>query len=58
MTLQLTLMTGLESAQTEGFIDSFADAVHITRNLKATGAETAIWEPWLIEQYGSDVAGN
>jgi len=36
----------------EGFIDSFADAVHITRNLRATGAETAIWEPWLIGHFG------
>jgi hypothetical protein len=37
----------------EGFIDSFADAVRVTQNLKATGAETAIWEPWLVVQYGS-----
>jgi len=34
-----------------GFIDSFDDAVRVTRNLKETGAETAIWEPWLIVQY-------
>jgi hypothetical protein len=37
----------------EGFIDSFADAVRITQDLKATGAETSIWEPWLVVQYGS-----
>ena len=37
----------------EGFIDSLADAVRVTRDLKATGAETAIWEPWLVVQYGS-----
>ena len=36
-----------------GFIDSLADAVRVTRDLKATGAETAIWEPWLVVQYGS-----
>jgi hypothetical protein len=39
-----------------GFIDSFADAVRVTRNLKATGAETAIWEPWLVVQYGNGSA--
>jgi hypothetical protein len=37
----------------EGFIDSLPDAEHVTQNLKATGAETAIWEPWLVVQYGS-----
>jgi hypothetical protein len=36
-----------------GFIDSFDDAIRVTRNLKATGAETAIWEPWLVVQYGT-----
>jgi hypothetical protein len=36
-----------------GFIDSFADAVRVTENLKATGAEPAIWEPWLIVRYDS-----
>jgi hypothetical protein len=36
-----------------GFIDSFADAVQVTQNLKARGAERAIWEPWLVVQYGS-----
>lgn len=35
-----------------GFIDSFSDAVRVTENLKATGAEPAIWEPWLVVQYG------
>ena len=34
-----------------GFIDSFNDAVRVTENLKATGAEPAIWEPWLVVQY-------
>ena len=34
-----------------GFIGSFADAVHVTEHLKATGAEPAIWEPWLVVQY-------
>jgi hypothetical protein len=37
-----------------GLIDSFADVVRITEHLKATGAELAIWEPWLVVQYGSD----
>jgi hypothetical protein len=36
----------------EGFIDLLADAVRVTQNLKATGAETAIWVPWLVVQYG------
>ncbi len=36
-----------------GFIDSLEDAVRITRDLKATGAETAIWEPWLVVQYAA-----
>jgi hypothetical protein len=36
-----------------GFIDSFNDAVRITENLKGTGAEPAIWEPWLVVQYAS-----
>lgn len=36
-----------------GFIDSLNDAVRVTENLKATGAEPAIWEPWLIVQYAS-----
>ena len=35
-----------------GFIDAFNDAVRVTENLKATGAELAIWEPWLVVQYG------
>jgi hypothetical protein len=34
-----------------GFIDSFNDAVRVTENLKATGAEPAIWEPWLVVRY-------
>jgi hypothetical protein len=38
-----------------GFIDSLADAVRVTENLKATGAEPAIWEPWLIVQYQNAV---
>ena len=37
-----------------GFIDLFADAVRVTEDLKATGAEPAIWEPWLVAQYGTD----
>jgi hypothetical protein len=37
-----------------GFIDSFDDAIRITRNLKETGAETAIWEPWLVVEYSAD----
>jgi hypothetical protein len=41
-----------------GFIDSLADAVRVTRDLKATGAETAIWEPWLVVQYGSGELGS
>jgi hypothetical protein len=36
-----------------GFIDSFDDAVRVTQNLKKTGAEPAIWEPWLVVQYAS-----
>lgn len=36
-----------------GFIDSFDDAVRVTENLKATGAEPAIWEPWMVVQYAS-----
>lgn len=36
-----------------GFIDSLADAVRVTQNLKATGAERAIWAPWLVVQYGN-----
>ncbi|HYX52605.1 MAG TPA: hypothetical protein VE783_04090 [Candidatus Limnocylindrales bacterium] len=36
-----------------GFIDSLEDAVRVTRDLKATGAEPAIWEPWLIVQYAA-----
>jgi hypothetical protein len=35
-----------------GFIDSLADAVRVTNHLKATGAEPAIWEPWLVVRYG------
>ena len=34
-----------------GFIDSLADAVRVTEDMKATGAEPAIWEPWLIVRY-------
>ena len=34
-----------------GFIDEFADAVRVTEHLKATGAEPAVWEPWLVVQY-------
>jgi len=34
-----------------GFIESFEDAVRVTKHLKTTGATTAIWEPWLIVQY-------
>lgn len=34
-----------------GFIEAFNDAVRVTENLKATGAETAIWEPWLVVRY-------
>lgn len=26
---------------------------YVARDLKATEAETAIWEPWLVEQYGT-----
>lgn len=39
-----------------GFIDSFDDAVRVTRHLKATGAESAIWEPWLVVQYEAAAA--
>jgi hypothetical protein len=34
-----------------GLIDMLEDAVRITRHLKTTGAEPAIWEPWLIVRY-------
>jgi len=34
-----------------GFIESLADAVRVTEDMKATGAEPAIWEPWLVVQY-------
>jgi hypothetical protein len=34
-----------------GFIDSLADAVRVTEYMKATGAETAVWEPWLVVRY-------
>ncbi len=36
-----------------GFIDSLDDAVRITEHLKATGAETSVWEPWLVVRYGA-----
>lgn len=41
-----------------GFIDSLDDAVRVTRNMKATGAATAIWEPWLVVQYGTGEGAN
>jgi hypothetical protein len=34
-----------------GFIDSFDDAVKVTEDLRATGAEQSMWEPWLVVQY-------
>jgi hypothetical protein len=34
-----------------GFIDSLEDAVRVTRHMAATGAEPAIWEPWLVMRY-------
>jgi len=36
-----------------GFIDSLDDAIRIVQNLKATGAEPAIWEPWLVTKYAA-----
>lgn len=35
-----------------GFIDRLDDAVRITQHMVATGAEPAIWEPWLVVRYG------
>ena len=35
-----------------GFIESLAEAVRVTEHLKATGAEPALWEPWLVVRYG------
>jgi hypothetical protein len=38
----------------DGFIDTLSGATRITQNLKATGAEPAIWLPWLIVRYDGD----
>jgi hypothetical protein len=35
----------------DGFLDSMDDAVRATEHLRITGAEPAIWEPWLIVKY-------
>jgi hypothetical protein len=37
----------------DGFIDTLDDAVRITQHMVATGAEPAIWEPWLVARYGA-----
>jgi hypothetical protein len=37
----------------DGFIDTLDDAVRITEHMVATGAEPAIWEPWLVARYGA-----
>jgi hypothetical protein len=34
-----------------GFIDSLNDALRLNQHLKSTGAEPAIWEPWLVVRY-------
>jgi hypothetical protein len=34
-----------------GLISDFHDAVRVTEHLVATGAEPAIWEPWLLMRY-------
>jgi hypothetical protein len=34
-----------------GFIDTLSSAVRVTQDLKASGAESAIWLPWLIVRY-------
>jgi hypothetical protein len=38
-----------------GFIDTLDDAMRVTEHLKATGAEPAIWEPWLIVNYSEQL---
>ena len=40
----------------DGFIDNLADAERVTRNLKAMGAEPAIWLPWLLVRYNPEVS--
>lgn len=35
-----------------GFINTLEDAISVTEDLTATGAERAMWEPWLVVQYG------
>jgi hypothetical protein len=35
-----------------GFIITHEDAVYVTEYVVATGAEPAIWEPWLVVKYG------
>ena len=37
-----------------GFIDSLEEAVRVTEDLTATGAETAMWEPWLVVKYEAE----
>jgi len=37
-----------------GLIESFEDAVRVTKHLKSTGAEPAIWAPWLVVRYGPE----
>jgi hypothetical protein len=34
-----------------GFIETFDDALRVTQYLKSTGAESGIWEPWLVVRY-------
>src|SRR5436309_7820710 len=38
----------------QGFINEFEDAVRVVEYMKETGAEPAIWEPWLVVQYPND----
>lgn len=38
----------------KGLIESLDDAVRVTEHLKKTGAEKAIWEPWLVVRYATE----
>ena len=35
----------------KGFISELENAIRVTEHLVATGAESAMWEPWLVVQY-------
>lgn len=42
------------STNQHGFLGTLDDAKSVTEHLIATGAEPAIWEPWLVVQYRAD----